>query len=166
MTHRLFVMATTLLSGGLLLAGAAVASVPHDSWPPIDGQTWVNKYDRSGVHHGTERNDKLLGGHGNDTIIGHGGSDVIWGDYKPTGNPTAQRDVVRAGSGDDWVYGSHGRNTIYAGAGNDTVRVWFGRGFVNCGPGNDILYVSHASGKHVKRRNCERISHKSARDAG
>jgi Ca2+-binding RTX toxin-like protein len=165
MTHRFTVIATTLCFG-VLLTGVAVAAAPHDSWPPINGETWVNKSDASGVHEGTGRNDKLLGGHGNDTIIGHGGSDVIWGDYKPTDNTTAQRDIVRAGGGNDWVYGSHGRNTIYAGSGNDTVRVWFGRGFVNCGPGKDILYVSRASGKHVKRRNCETISHKSARDAG
>ena len=165
MTHRFTVIATTFLTTALL-TGVAVAAAPHDSWPPINGKTWVNRYDRSGVHHGTDRNDKLLGGHGNDTIIGHAGSDVIWGDYKPTGNTTAQFDLVRAGRGNDWVYGSHGGNRIYAGSGNDTVRVWFGHGFVDCGPGNDILYVSHASGKHVKRRHCETISHKSARDAG
>jgi hypothetical protein len=161
------VIATTILAlGSLAGAGAAVASVPHDSWPPIDGQTWINKSDRSGVHHGTARNDELLGGHGNDTIIGHDGSDVIWGDYKATGNTGAQVDRFRAGAGNDWVYGSHGWNTVYAGSGNDTVRVWFGRGYVNCGPGRDILYVSHASDHHVRRRNCETISHKSARDAG
>jgi Ca2+-binding RTX toxin-like protein len=165
MPHRFTVILTTLLAGALLTS-AALAKVPQGSWPPIDGQVWVNESDRSGVHHGTDRNDKLLGGHGNDKIVGHGGSDVIWGDYKPTGNTSAQRDRVRAGAGDDWVYGSHGRNTVYAGAGNDTVRVWFGRGFVDCGAGQDILYVSHASGRHVKRRNCERISHTSARDAG
>jgi RTX calcium-binding nonapeptide repeat (4 copies) len=165
MPDRLIVIGTTLLALALP-AGVATAKVPQGNWPHIDGQVWVNESDHSGVHHGTDRNDKLLGGHGNDRIVGHRGSDVIWGDYKPTGNTTAQLDKVRAGGGNDWIYGSHGRNVIHAGAGKDTVRVWFGRGFVDCGPGRDILYVSHASGKHVKRRNCERISHKSARDAG
>jgi hypothetical protein len=165
MSHRFTVIATTLVAV-LGLAAVAVAKVPQGDWPPIDGQTWVNESDRSGVHHGTDRNDKLLGGHGNDAIVGHRGSDVIWGDYKPTGNTTAQRDKVRAGAGNDWVYGSHGRNTIYGGSGNDTIRVWFGRGFVDCGSGRDILYVSRTSGPHVKRRHCETISHKSARDAG
>jgi RTX calcium-binding nonapeptide repeat (4 copies) len=149
-----------------LAAGVAQAQVPHDSWPKIDGQTWVNEEDRSGTHHGGPRNDKLLGGHGNDVVYGHRGADVIWGDYKPTGNTTAQRDVLRGGGGADWIYGSHGANRVLAGPGRDTVRVWFGRGRVDCGAGRDILYVSHASGPHVKRRNCERISHKSARDAG
>ena len=165
MSHRFAVIPTTLLAF-VLLPTVAVAKVPQGNWPAIDGQVWVNEHDHSGVHHGTDRNDKLLGGHGNDRIVGHRGSDVIWGDYKPTGNTSGQNDRVRAGAGDDWIYGSHGYNSIRAGSGNDTVRVWFGRGFVDCGPGQDILYVSHASGKHVKRRNCERISHQSARDAG
>jgi Ca2+-binding RTX toxin-like protein len=165
MSHRLPVIATTLLALALL-TGVAGAKVPQGSWPPIDGLTWVNKYDLSGVWYGTGLNDKLLGGHGNDQIVGQEGSDVLWGDYKPTGNTSAQRDVMQAGAGNDWIYGSHGYNTIDAGPGDDTVRVWFGRGFVDCGPGRDILYVSHKSGKHVKRRNCETISHTSARDAG
>jgi hypothetical protein len=46
------------------------------------------------------------------------------------------------------------------------VRVWFGRGFVDCGAGRDILYVSRTQDPKVKRRNCETVSHKSARDAG
>jgi hypothetical protein len=161
---RLFIAALAIVAA--CVPAAAIAQTSHEGWPRINGELWINKTDRSTSHHGGARNDELLGGHGDDRIYGHGGSDVIWGDYKPTGNTSAQVDRVRAGAGNDWVYGSHGWNTIYAGPGNDTVRVWFGRGYVNCGPGRDILYVSHASGKHVKRRNCETISHKSARDAG
>lgn len=150
----------------VLTAGAAQAKVPQDKWPPINGLTWVDKYDFPGRWYGGPLNDKLLGGHGNDVIYGEGGDDVLWGDYKPFGNTTAQRDVLSGGPGDDWIYGSHGYNEVLAGPGNDTVRVWFGRGFVDCGPGRDILYVSHASGRHVKRRNCERVSHKTARQVG
>jgi hypothetical protein len=153
------------LAAAALLAGAAYAKAPHDGWPTIDGTTWINKHDRNATKHGTARNDELLGGHGNDVIYGEGGADVIWGDYKASGNTASQHDTIDSGGGADWIYGSHGRNVIHAGGGNDTVRVWFGRGFVNCGPGRDILYVSHKSGPHVKRKNCETISHKSARDA-
>jgi hypothetical protein len=155
------------LTGILLVAalgGVAQAKAPHDGWPPINGKTWINQADRDTTHHGTKRNDKLLGGHGNDVIYGHRGSDVIWTDYKPTGNTAAQVDTVLAGGGNDWVYASHGRNAIDAGAGNDTVRVWFGRGTVDCGPGRDILYVSHKTDPKVKRTHCEKLSHKSARD--
>jgi Ca2+-binding RTX toxin-like protein len=153
------------LAAGALAAGSAAAKAPHDGWPAIDGKLWINRSDRDATAHGTERNDELLGGHGDDRIYGGPGSDVIWGDYKASGNTTAQHDVVFAGAGNDWVYGSHGRNRIFGGPGNDTIRVWFGRGFVDCGAGRDVLYVSRASGPHVKRRNCETISHKSARDA-
>jgi Ca2+-binding RTX toxin-like protein len=154
------------LAACVLATPAASAKVPHDGWPTIDGKLWINKYDRDATHHGTTRNDELLGGHGDDRVYGHGGADVIWGDYKASGNTAAQHDVLIGGGGNDWIYGSHGRNRIWAGAGNDTIRVWFGHGFVDCGPGRDILYVSHASGPHVKRRNCETVSHKSARAAG
>jgi hypothetical protein len=37
--------------------------------------------------------------------------------------------------------------------------VWFGRGT------DDILYVSKTQNKKVKRKNCETVSHKSAKDA-
>ena len=64
------------------------------------------------------------------------------------------------------MYASHGYNNIHGGGGQDTIRVWFGRGFVDCGPGKrDILYVSKTQDKKVKRRNCEKVKHKSASDA-
>jgi Ca2+-binding RTX toxin-like protein len=153
-----------LLSALTLLtsAGIAYAGAPKGDWPKIDGKLWVNRNDRDATHHGTARNDELLGGHGDDTIYGEGGSDVIWGDQKASGNTTHQHDRLFGGPGNDWIYGSHGYNAIQGGAGNDTIRVWFGRGFVNCGPGKDILYVSRKSGPHVKRKHCETISHKSA----
>jgi Ca2+-binding RTX toxin-like protein len=146
------------------LGGVAQARAPHKGWPRINGLTWVNKYDLSVAFRGTWLNDKLLGGHGNDVLYGYEGADVIWTDYKPTGNTPAQVDTVFAGPGNDWIYASHGRNTIDAGPGNDRVRVWFGYGTVDCGPGRDVLYVSHRSDPNVKRINCEKISHKSARE--
>jgi Ca2+-binding RTX toxin-like protein len=96
-------------------------------------------------------------------IYGGRGSDVIWGDAHNQGSTASQRDALDAGPGWDWVYASHGYNKIFGRRGNDTIRVWFGRGYVNCGRGNDILYVSGKSDPKVKRKNCERISHKSAR---
>jgi Ca2+-binding RTX toxin-like protein len=156
----------TIVTSTALVAGDARAGVPKDDWPRINGELWINSQDVDITHTGTAKNDELLGGHGADRIYGGRGADVIWGDHKATGNTTRQRDYVRAGPGADWVYASHGRNTIYGGTGDDTIRVWFGRGFVDCGPGDDdILYVSRASGPKTKRRNCERVSHKSAKDA-
>jgi Ca2+-binding RTX toxin-like protein len=155
-----------IVTSGSLVTGVAVAGAPKDDWPKINGELWINSADTDTSHRGTRKNDELLGGHGADRIYGGRGADVIWGDHKATGNTTGQRDYVKAGSGADWVYASHGHNTIYGGAGDDTIRVWFGRGFVDCGPGgDDILYVSKTQNRKVKRRNCERVSHKSAKDA-
>ena len=44
--------------------------------------------------------------------------------------------------GNDFIYGSHGRNVIYGGPGNDAISVHYGRGFVDCGPGRDIYHVA------------------------
>jgi Ca2+-binding RTX toxin-like protein len=104
--------------------------------------------------------NELLGGHGNDTIHAGPAGDVLWADYKPSGQPTTQRDVVVGGAGRDFIYASHGHNTIDAGAGNDWLKAHYGRGSINCGPGNDLLYVSRRAQRGYKIRNCERISHK------
>jgi Ca2+-binding RTX toxin-like protein len=154
-----------VVTSALPLAGLALAT-PKEDWPRINGELYINTHDRDRSHTGTARNDELLGGHGDDKLYGAAGHDVIWTDHKNTGNTTHQRDVVYAGAGNDWIYASHGHNDIHGGAGQDTIRVWFGRGFVDCGPGgDDILYVSKTQNRKVKRRHCERVSHKSARKA-
>jgi Ca2+-binding RTX toxin-like protein len=162
MVRRTLILVSILT---IVLAGVAYAT-PKDDWPQINGELWINTDDLDTSHAGTARNDKLLGGHGDDRIQGRRGHDVIWGDHKATGNTAAQEDTIHGGRGHDWVYASHGWNVIRGGPGQDTIRVWFGRGFVDCGPGNDdILYVSKTRNKKVKRRNCERVLHKSAKDA-
>jgi Ca2+-binding RTX toxin-like protein len=104
--------------------------------------------------------NELLGGHGDDTIHAGPWGDVIWGDYKPSAQPTRQHDQIWGGPGRDHIYASHGRNAIRAGGGNDWIKAHFGNGLVNCGGGNDLLYISRRAQKHYKIRNCERISHK------
>ena len=154
-----------MLTSAAITAAVALAT-PKDDWPKINGELWLNTHDRDETHTGTAKNDELLGGHGDDVLIGGEGHDVIWTDHKASGNTKRQKDRVEAGPGNDWVYASHGRNIIHGGPGQDTIRVWFGRGFVDCGPGKrDILYVSKTQNKKVKRRNCEKVSHKSARKA-
>src|SRR5690242_10801673 len=85
----------------------------------------------------TERagHNELLGGHGGDTIHAGPWGDVIWGDYKPSGQPATQRDRLYGGPGNDHIYASHGSNTILAGAGNDWIKAHFGRGIIDCGAG-------------------------------
>ena len=162
MVRRILILATFGT-----IAGAGVAdAVPKEDWPRINGQLWVNSDDTDETHEGGRKNDELLGGHGDDVIYGDGKHDVIWGDHKATGNTERQVDTLYGGPGKDWIYASHGRNIINGGAGDDTIRVWFGRGRVDCGAGDDdILYVSKTQNKKVKRKHCERVLHKSARDA-
>ena len=104
--------------------------------------------------------NKLLGGHGSDTIHAGRWGDVIWGDYKPSGQPESQHDTIFGGNGRDHIYASHGRNTIRAGGGNDWLKAHWGRGLIDCGGGRDLLYVSRRNRPKYRIRNCERISHK------
>ena len=104
--------------------------------------------------------NKLLGGHGSDTIFAGRWGDVIWGDYKPSGQPESQHDTIFGGNGRDHIYASHGHNTIRAGGGNDWLKAHWGRGLIDCGGGRDLLYVSRRNRPKYVIRNCERISHK------
>jgi len=104
--------------------------------------------------------NELLGGHGSDTIFAGPWGDVIWGDYKPSGQPSSQRDQLFGGDGRDFIYAGHGHNTIVAGGGRDYVKAHFGRGVIDCGGGRDTLYVSRRAQKRYAIRGCERISHR------
>lgn len=102
---------------------------------------------------------RLLGGHGSDTIHAGPWGDVLWGDYKPSGQPSTQVDVLIGGDGPDFIYGSHGVNRIAAGGGDDYVKLHFGRGSVDCGGGTDVLYISRVAQRRTTIRNCETVSH-------
>ena len=104
--------------------------------------------------------NELLGGHGSDTIHAGPWGDVIWGDYKPSGQPTTQRDRLYGGPGNDHIYASHGWNTFEAGAGDDWIKAHFGRGIIDCGPGRDLLYISRRAQRQYTIRHCETISHR------
>ncbi len=98
-------------------------------------------------HH--PRHNKLLGGHGSDTIHAGPWGDVLWGDYKPRGQPTDQVDRLYGGRGRDFIYASHGKNIIRSGGGADVIRAHFGRGVIWCGSGKTILFISRRSQAQV-----------------
>jgi Ca2+-binding RTX toxin-like protein len=102
--------------------------------------------------------NELLGGHGNDTIYAGPNGDVIWGDYKPSGQPTTQVDRLYGGSGADFVYASHGTNEIYTGTGGDTVHAHFGRGEIHCGSPSAVVYLSRRSRPGYKLFGCAHVS--------
>ena len=142
--------------------GVARANTSHDGWPKIDGVLMINKDDGNDTMTGTGRSDELLGGHGSDTIYGNDSADVLWGDYKPSGQGTAQHDTLDSGAGNDFIYASHGYNDIQGGTGADIIHSHFGRGKIDCGPGRDILFISHKARKGYKVSHCETISYKPA----
>ena len=138
----------------------------HEEWPKITGKFKKATGGHSRTYKGGARSDELLGHHGSDTLSGRGGSDVLWGDHDPVGQPAGQNDLIFGGDGNDFIYGSHGRNVINAGAGNDAISVHYGRGIVDCGPGRDIYHVAKSRKRGYKFRNCEKADYRSERQRG
>jgi hypothetical protein len=132
--------------------------VSHKGWPRITGVLAKVLDSSSRKLVGAEGNDELLGHHGSDTLVGGAGSDVLWGDWDPADNNSSQRDVIRGGAGNDFIYPSHGRTTVIAGPGNDTIRAFYGRGTIDCGAGTRDLAQIRENGA-FKTRNCELIRH-------
>jgi hypothetical protein len=146
----------------LCVAPAALAKTSHAGWPPIDGALIMHKLDQSGPIYAPfpYLHNELLGGHGNDTIYAGNAGDVIWGDYKPSGQPTTQNDVLQGGAGNDFIYASHGQSVIDTGGGNDVVHAHFGYGSITCHTPQTIVFVSHTSRPGYAIRGCHRISYK------
>jgi Ca2+-binding RTX toxin-like protein len=104
--------------------------------------------------------NELLGGHGNDTIHAGPAGDVIWGDYKPSDQPSNQVDYLFGGPGNDFIYASHGVNHIRTGVGEDVVHAHFGSGTIDCGSIHAIVYISHASRAKYRLTGCTHISYR------
>ena len=104
--------------------------------------------------------NELLGGHGSDAIHAGPWGDVIWGDYKPSGQPNrpARPDLGRPGARPHLRQPRPQRDPRRRRQRLDQGPLR--RRLVNCGAGNDLLYISRRAQKHYKIRNCERISHK------
>jgi hypothetical protein len=136
--------------------GGGGDKVSHKGWPAVTGILW-KVLDSTGRRKVAGRfNDELLGHHGSDRLAGSDGHDIIWGDWDPRDNNTRQRDTMRGGNGNDWLYASHGQNRIYGGPGRDYVWAYYGRGTIDCGAGKgDTVRVQVANGYRI--RNCERL---------
>ena len=132
--------------------------VSHAGWPAVSGILWKVLDSTGRTAGGGALNDELLGHHGSDVLDGAAGDDVLWGDWDPANNTTAQRDVLRGGAGDDWIYPSHGTTRVDAGAGNDHIWAFYGKGTIDCGPGRGDVARIRENGAFTTR-NCERIEH-------
>jgi Ca2+-binding RTX toxin-like protein len=147
----------TCVDGGGRTTPGGGEKVSHKGWPRVTGILWQVKHSDGSRLAGGEANDELLGHHGSDTITGSEGHDILWGDWDPKNNNGAQRDVLRGGAGNDWIYPSHGTTRVNAGPGRDYVWAFYGRGTIDCGPGNDTVRVRMNGAFRVK--NCETINH-------
>ena len=140
--------------------GAGTGDVSHKGWPAVTGILWkvvsMGRGHRSKT--GGPENDELLGRHGSDTLSGGAGKDIMWGDWDPRNNNTTQHDTLRGGTGDDWLYSSHGRNALFGGPGTDHISAYYGHGLIDCGPGkHDVARTKLGSSYTI--RNCETIGH-------
>ena len=107
-------------------------------------------------------NDRRTGGGGDKAPHDDGAgrrwpkiSGILW---QVLDNTTRQRDHLSGGSGNDWLYPSHGRNTVLGGPGSDYVYAYYGHGLIDCGPGRDTARVRIGTGQY-RVRNCEVIRH-------
>ena len=142
------------------LTGTAAANTSHAGWPTIDGLLVMHKADESGEMRGMPaRHNELLGGHGDDVIRAGSAGDVLWGDYKPSGQPETQVDQLFGGPGRDFIYAGHGTNLIVTGDGRDVVHAHFGRGEIHCGP-RATVFLSHRSRRLYKLIGCRRVSYR------
>jgi RTX calcium-binding nonapeptide repeat (4 copies) len=143
----------------LLFAGAVSANTSHAGWPRYEVLK-MHKRDQSGPIRGhAAKHNELRGGHGNDRIYGGRKGDVIWGDYKPGGQPTSQVDHLYGRGGRDFIYASHGLNYIWTGSGRDVVHAHFGHGEIHCSRG-DTVFLSHRSRPHYRLFHCHRVSYR------
>jgi hypothetical protein len=104
--------------------------------------------------------NELLGGHGSDTIHAGPAGDVIWGDYKPDGQPTTQSDHLYGGAGNDFIYASHGTNYIYTGGGYDVIHAHFGHGAIHCDSASVTVFLSRRGRPGWRLFGCRHISYK------
>lgn len=131
--------------------------VSHKGWPAVTGILWKVLDSDDHRKTGGELNDELLGHHGSDRIEGGPGHDILWGDWDPKNNNGWQRDTLIGGSGNDWLYPSHGKSVVRGGPGNDRVWAFYGRGTIDCGPGKDTVRVR--TNGAFKLRSCETVNH-------
>jgi Ca2+-binding RTX toxin-like protein len=143
------------LCGALILAAVTSVAVPaaadtsHAGWPP-DQHLMMDKGPAGGavtLQGAADKHNYLLGGDGNDTITGGPMGDVIWGDYRPTVQPTNQLDIIHAGNGPNYIYTSHGTNDVWTGTSPNTiVHAHFGQGTIYCGSPAQLVDSTRKSG--------------------
>ncbi|MGH3116430.1 MAG: calcium-binding protein [Gaiellales bacterium] len=93
--------------------------------------------------HGTDRPDRIIGGHDRDVIFPGAGDDRVWGRGGDDRIDTAYgRDFVDAGADNDIVFTHGNDDRIYGGFGTDHLHPGNGEDFVDGGFGGDTIFVA------------------------
>lgn len=96
---------------------------------------------------GTEGPDHLYGGHGGGFIDGKGGDNVLWADRQnDNGGEFARSKTtkIRAGGGDNEIFGGRGTNDILVGNGNNFIRGGVFDNRITVGSGNNVIRLRGA----------------------
>jgi hypothetical protein len=143
---------------------ASAASTSEAGWPAKE----CLKMDKGGAGHSHTLvglngvHNWLLGGYGNDAIIGGDHGDVIWADYHPSGEPSSQTAVIRAGPGRNVIYANDTRDYVWTGTNPRTVvhaHVSGISGVIHCQAAGIVVYLSIVSERHFTLDGCKHISH-------
>jgi hypothetical protein len=143
---------------------ASAASTSEAGWPAKE----CLKMDKGGAGHSHTLvglngvHNWLLGGYGNDTITGGDHGDVIWADYHPSGEPTLQTAVIRAGNGRNVIYANDTRDYVWTGTNPRTVVHAHASGIsgvIHCQAAGIVVYLSTVSERHFTLDGCKHISH-------
>ena len=91
---------------------------------------------------GTEGPDQLYGGHGGGFIDGKGGDNILWADRQDDNGGEFARSKttkIRAGHGDNEIFGGRGTNDIVVGNGNNFIRGGSFHNAITVGSGNNVI---------------------------
>jgi hypothetical protein len=97
---------------------------------------------------GSDRADKLLGGHGGGLIDAKGGDNIIWADQNhETGGAQAQgkNTTILAGNGDNQIFAGRGTNVVTVGSGDNFIRGGVFRNTITTGGGNNSIRLQGKS---------------------
>ena len=87
---------------------------------------------------------------------------MIWADYHPSGEPSSQTAVIRAGNGRNVIYANDTLDYVWTGTNPHTVvhaHVSGIAGMIHCQSPGIVVYLSTVSQRHFTLDGCRHVSH-------